>query len=256
LTTPPLFDLSKATGVFNSIQPKAGRASSPNEIANQIGRKTDLLIPDALATPSEFSGKIKDLMDFRELDEYKTVGSDNIKQTVTLFPTSNPNARQAPINPQAIGMNLATGDLPLTAGNIVINEDEEMPIPAPFSLYYPTVAWPFMTDEGKRYTVVDLGNEPISFPGQDFIGWLMGRKLDRVAALPGFRGWGDPLLGVGAVAPVAIAAIPVFILAPYWGPSLIRTGVKLGTTIMASSLEFVAAVGSAAKDLTKTIVKS
>jgi hypothetical protein len=112
-----------------------------------------------------------------------------------------------------------------------------------------------MTNEGKRYTVIDLGNEEISFPGQDFIGWIMGRKLDRVAALPGFRGWGDPLLGVGAIAPVAIIGIPVFLLAPYWGPSLIRTGVKLGTTIVTSGMEFVAAVGTAAKDLTKTIVK-
>ena len=228
---------------------------SPEKVADGIGDLTDDWIPDKVYSPKQVTKKVMDWLGADDLPEYEAVGSDNIKQTVTLLPTDNPNARRAPLDPTTLSFQLATDDLPLTAGSIYIDGDEEKSIPAPFSLYYPTVAWPFMTDEGKRYTVIDLGNEPIDFPGRDWVGLLLRRKLDKVAALPGFRGWGDPLLGVGAVAPLVVVAIPVVYFAPLWGPSLAATGVKLGKTVWTQGLQFVNSVRKAAGDIAESFVK-
>jgi len=89
----------------------------------------------------------------------------------------------------------------------------------PYSLYYPSALWPFTTEEGKRYTVMDLAEEPIEsdwFGTKPWIEWATDVKYDKVGALPGFRKWGDKALGMTALAPVVGAGIVAFITWPFW----------------------------------------
>ncbi len=283
---PPLFQA--VTDGFEGISEITGALdidigdafSSPSNMTKALSKGIDNTI---LAYAGDWDSEIKSYMDRKlgifDLDEYETIGRDSIKQGVTILPTDQPHSRMANQlgRPWEDDWTLVAADLSVTdveydfpsiadisaaiaSGEDIPGPDRESstslkPIIAPFSLYYPSVAWPFMTDEGKRYTVEDLGNEPIDLPAGDWIGWIMGRKLDRVAALPGFRIWGDPLLGIGASIPVAIVAIPLIITAPRWGQSLGTSLGAAGTAFVTSSAEILGAIGGGLAATGKALVK-
>jgi len=45
-------------------------------------------------------------------------------------------------------------------------------VPGPFSLYYPSALWPYQTEEGARYTVMDLAEEPIESDWMGLRPWV------------------------------------------------------------------------------------
>jgi hypothetical protein len=93
----------------------------------------------------------------------------------------------------------------------------ESSVYGPFSRYTPSAIWPYMREDGRRYTAMDLANEPIE---SDFIGTkplvelALNRRLDRVGAIPGFRYWGDVALGLGPLTVLTVGGIAAYFLVP------------------------------------------
>ncbi|MBT93196.1 MAG: hypothetical protein CMA60_00010 [Euryarchaeota archaeon] len=107
-------------------------------------------------------------------------------------------------------------------------------INGPYSLYFPSALWPYTTEEGKRYTVMDLAEEPIEsdwLGTKPWIEWATDVKYDKIGALPGFSRWGDAALGAGAIAPVAVVGTVAILTFPRWGPFIVDKTVETGTAI-------------------------
>lgn len=273
---PPLFEAASGiTEITGALDIDIGDAfSSPSNMTKAVSKSLDKIVPGDW--DSEIKSKMDRMLGIYDLDEYSATGRDSIKQGVTILPTDQPRSRMAMefFNPvgSKVGADLniteVEYDFPSIADiSYALAQGEDIPGPereesitqkpilSPFSLYYPSVAWPYMTDEGKRYTVVDLGNEPIDLPAGDWIGWLMGRKLDRVGAIPGFRFWGDPLLGVSAATPTILVSIPILLTAPYWGPPLLQSLGISGKRAFEGSMEILGAVGRGVAATGKALVK-
>ena len=189
-------------------------------------------------------------------------GPGGLKENVSILPLeklrNNPNSRQYNdyLNPFSGAM---ISNPAMIAGNLQISKGgqdiAQKAINGPFSLYYPSALWPFMRDDGKRYTVMDLAEEPIDsewLGTKPWIEWATDRNYDRIGALPGFQKWGDVALGATAAAPIAIVGVIAFFTAPVWGPILTQRVVA--TTVAASkgAAELLVAV----KDGPGNIVKS
>ena len=134
------------------------------------------------------------------------------------------------------------------------NETTTRTVFAPFSIYTPTVLWPYTSNDGSRYTVHDFANTPLE---SDFLGAkpivevLAGRKLDRYGALPGFAKWGDPLLGTGPVVIGGTAVALLGLTAFLWGPAIGRSLSSTAQSAVYGTIELARAVGSKAKDVAK-----
>jgi hypothetical protein len=141
----------------------------------------------------------------------------------------------------------------MTAGVLSVTKETDdgllqtgISVPGPFSLYYPSALWPYQTGEGARYTVMDLAEEPIE---SDWLGlkpwaeWATDTTYDKVGALPGFRLWGDAALGAGAVAPLAVVGLLLFVTAPAWGPVIGGRTIATGRALLDGTKEFTASVG-------------
>lgn len=231
--------------------------------------------------PGDWDSEMKGYMDKKlkigKPDEYNVSANQNLKQGVTILPNDSDYTHSAfnifkPLPPVIGSLEITEFDpdypsifeiseavakgeeIPTVSFS---EETTNKPILAPFSLYYPSVAWPFATEEGKRYTVLDLGNEEIDdFTGKEWIEWMAGRKYDKYAALPGYRFWGDPVLGMGATAPVIVVGGLAVITFPFWGPSLGVTATKLVATMVAKSTQLVSAVVKTSGELAKSFGKS
>lgn len=118
------------------------------------------------------------------------------------------------------------------AGILEMNKEDRRSravVNGPFSLYYPSALWPFTTTEGKRYTVMDLAEEPIEsdwFGTKPWLEWATDVKYDKVGALPGFRNWGDAALGMTAMAPLVGAGVVAFITWPFWSKFILTQSKK------------------------------
>ena len=134
------------------------------------------------------------------------------------------------------------------------NETTTRTVFAPFSIYTPTVLWPYTSDDGNRFTVHDFANTPLE---SDFLGAkpivevLAGRKLDRYGALPGFAKWGDPLLGTGPVLIGGTAAALLGLTACFWGPAIAQRAAATAKSAVFGTLELAGAVGGKLKDVAK-----
>ena len=125
----------------------------------------------------------------------------------------------------------------ISGGSIDIEGDgiAAQPVFAPFSTLYPTALWPWADEDGSRYTVHDLGNEPLE---TDFLGTkpilsiITGRSLDKVGALPGFRFWGDFALGIPPSIFWTGIAVAAAMTAPTWGPYIGTNAAKIGIATM------------------------
>ena len=142
-----------------------------------------------------------------------------------------------------------------TAGTVRITKEQDdgsianvsgFGVRGPFSLYYPSALWPHMTEEGKRYTVMDLADEDIE---SDWMGlkpwaeWATDVKYDKVGALPGFRFWGDASLGATAIAPLVIVAIPIGLSVWAWGPTVGKRILDSWKEAFKGTLEYTFTVG-------------
>lgn len=197
-----------------------------------------------------------------------------IKQNVRLLPQRkrdeftrhfadyfDPNSPDMLLNPAmtagVLSVTKETEELVLENGIPVFGQDGKpiyetrilqtgISVPGPFSLYYPSALWPYQTEEGARYTVMDLAEEPIE---SDWLGlkpwaeWATDTTYDKVGALPGFRLWGDAALGAGAVAPLAVVGLLLFVTAPAWGPVIGGRTIATGRALLDGTKEFTASVG-------------
>lgn len=187
-----------------------------------VPQKADALLPHSIIpndylAPGDLQAELEDTLGFdRREREVSIVESGGIPNTVTLIPGANDPA----FGKRSMWNMFAEDGLRLNNGYTELEGDRST-IFAPFSTYYPTSMWPYSSRDGTRYTVHDLGNEPID---SDFLGTkplveiMMGRKLDKVGALPAFSKWGDIALGVPpTILYVGLGALGV-ITAPSWFP--------------------------------------
>ena len=143
-----------------------------------------------------------------------------------------------------------------TAGSVRITKEQDdgsianvsgFGVKGPFSLYYPSALWPHMTEEGRRYTVMDLADEDIE---SDWMGlkpwaeWATDVKYDKVGALPGFQYWGDASLGATAIAPLVIVAIPIGLSVWAWGPTIGKRILDSWKEVFKGTLEYTFTVGN------------
>ena len=108
------------------------------------------------------------------------------------------------------------------------------PIYGPFSKFTPTALWPWQTKEGARMTAAELAEVPLD---GDWLGTkpiaeaVLGQKLDKVGGMPGYRFYGDAVLG----APIIGGGVLLVLASPLWipvvsaiGTSLLGSAVSLG----------------------------
>lgn len=170
------------------------------------------------AIPGDQESTIRSVVGYGDERQYGPGRRFN-KEHVGLFPNNNPNSEFA-----GDGLNNRAA----YAGTMTIEKagtEVQVAVPGRFSMYYPSVAWPFVREDGRRYTVLDLAEEPIEsnwLGTKPWIEYLTDTKLDRMGALPGFRTWGDVSLGGLAMAPVVIVGGVAILLA---GPALKQAGV-------------------------------
>ena len=203
--------------------------NTPSEIASAIGDieiyDTNIydIIPNTTGLGSETQVRraIESALGFdRRENEVDIVEGDNIPEQVTL----NPFANDPAFKQRTLWNMLGEDGVQLTSGYTELNGNES-PIFAPFSTYFPTSMWPYTAPDGGRYTVHNLANEPIE---SDFLGTkpiveiLMGRKLDKVGALPAFSVWGDIALGAPPVAGWLALGVLGFFTAEFWLPPILR----------------------------------
>jgi hypothetical protein len=139
---------------------------------------------------------------------------------------------------------LATDDGALYSGTTELQGDETS-IFAPFSIYFPTAMWPYSSETGNRYTVHDLAEESIE---SDWLGTkplveiAMGRKLDKIGALPAYAYWGDIALGTPPTILWGGIAVIATLTSGLWAPPLgLRIG-ALSTAITTGFAGFGAAI--------------
>ena len=183
------------------------------------GKADDMLphsyIPNDILAPGDLEDTLEEAMGFdRREREVSIVESGGIPNTVTLIPGANDPA----FGKRSLWNMFAEDGLRLNNGYTELEGDRST-IFAPFSTYYPTSMWPYSSRDGTRYTVHDLGNEPID---SDFLGTkplvesMMGRKLDKVGALPAFSKWGDIALGAPPTILYAGLGTLAVVTAPSW----------------------------------------
>ena len=91
------------------------------------------------------------------------------------------------------------------------------PIYAPFSKFTPTALWPWQTSDGGRMTAAELAETPLE---GDWLGTkpiaeaVVGQRLNKVGAIPGYRFVGDLALAT----PLILSGIVVVASAPIWTP--------------------------------------
>ena len=202
---------------------------TPSDIAAAIGDieiyDTNIydVIPNTTGLGSEGQVRraIESALGFdRRENEVDIVEGDNIPEQVTL----NPFANDPAFKQRTLWNMLGEDGVQLTSGYTELNGNESA-IFAPFSTYFPTSMWPYTAPDGGRYTVHNLANEPIE---SDFLGTkpiveiLMGRKLDKVGALPAFSVWGDIALGAPPVAGWLAVGVLGFFTAEFWLPPILN----------------------------------
>jgi hypothetical protein len=228
-------------------------------LGEQLGEWSDWAILDEVMNPEEvsawFKGKMKDNLGFHRTERAtRMLRPEQITQTVTILPTSNGGAEKKNMFDMLAedGFESITNAKPTFGSKQTLTSPYEQSqgqeeilsadqLIAPFSKYTPTILWPFTTSEGNRYTVHDLGEESLSFPGKGFAEYALGKELDQVGALPGFNQWGDSLLGAG---PVVIGGGTVLLLgltAPVWAPAISQTAIRLTKTTLIKGRQITSA---------------
>ena len=205
-------------------------------------------IPDWALAEGELKEYMEGLLGFdRRENEVAIRQGNNISEQVTVFGSSDPAMKKRTM------WNMLWEDGDLFSGETQLEDDDPDSILAPFSLYFPTSMWPYSTNVGSRYTVHDLGNEPIE---SDFLGTkplveiAMGRKLDKVGALPAFSKWGDIALGT----PPTLVWTGMLLLAGFtfytWAPPI---GKAVGGTATAFATGMAEIGYATAKGIRKAI---
>jgi hypothetical protein len=247
------------------------------------------LIPDKVKDSTEvsswFEDKMKDNLELYKMErETRMIRPSGMPQQITILPTASGDERKRNIFDllEEDAVDVITEAKPVFGRREILRSPYELqapaddslfadpfqaegeqraslsevlesdPIIAPFSRYTPTVLWPFSTDNGERYTVHDLGEEELDFPGKPIAEYALGRELDKFGALPGFHMWGDPLLGVAPVAIGGGTALIVGATAWMWGPAIVNRATVLAKTTAFSLIELGSAVLSKAKDIAKS----
>lgn len=252
-----------------TVSGKYGIMNVPANIAEAIGDFEafgydvyDILTGDDWGTQSRTEKTIERMLGFDRAERGILVNNPNdIPNQVTLLPIDNDISRA--IGRRSIWNIFEEEGLKMTSGTIEeptfsftdpYNETTTRTIFAPFSIYTPTVLWPYASNDGSRYTVHDFANTPLE---SDFLGAkpivevLAGRKLDRYGALPGFSKWGDPLLGTGPVLIGGTAVALLGLTAFLWGPAIGRSLASTAQSAVFGTLELAKSVGSKAKDVAK-----
>ena len=243
-------------------------------LGDKVGSWTDNLIPDTVMNPTEvsswFEDQMKDNLQLYKMErETRMIRPSGMPQQITILPTVSGDERKRNIFDllEQDAVDVLTEAEPVFGRREILRSPYEMSdagsltpqdevhqanaVIAPFSRYTPTVLWPFSTDSGERYTVHDLGEENLDFPGKPIAEYALGRELDRVGALPGFHMWGDPLLGVAPVAIGGGTALIIGATAWMWGPAIVNRTVVLAKATTFGLLELGTAVLSKAKDIAK-----
>ena len=258
--------LSQTSGSLEDAAGKLIPITDDYWLGDKVGLWTDYLIPDAAMDPDEVSSWFEDQMNtslglHRMERETRMIRPSGMPQQITILPTVSGDERKRNIFDllEEDAVDVITEAEPVFGRREILRTpyDTEFngqsdPIIAPFSRYTPTVLWPFSTDSGERYTVHDLGEEDLDFPGKPFAEYALGRELDQVGALPGFHLWGDPLLGVAPVAIGGGTALIVGATAWMWGPAIANRAATLAKATTYGLLELGSAVFGKVKDITKS----
>lgn len=247
-----------------------GIFAAPLNVAEAIGKieigGVDIydVIPNdtGYGSKNQIKNKIEGWLGFDRREREIVVNNPNdIPNQVTLLPIDNDINRA--IGRRSIWNMFEEEGVKMTSGTIEEpsfswggsnNETTTRTVFAPFSIYTPTVLWPYASNDGSRYTVHDFANTPLE---SDFLGAkpivevLAGRKLDRYGALPGFAKWGDPLLGTGPVVIGGTAVALLGLTAFLWGPAIGRSLASTAQSAVFGTLELAKSVGSKAKDVAK-----
>jgi hypothetical protein len=269
--------LSQTTDTIETASAKllpAGDSDKAYWLGDKVGAWTDF-IPDDLpgwGSPSEVSEWFKETMQeqlglHRMERSTRMVRPGNIAQQVTILPTAEgvPEKRNIFAMLEEDAFESIANAEPIFGSRQTLTSPYEQsegkgellnttPILAPFSKYTPTILWPFTTEEGTRYTVHDLGEEEISFPGKPFVEYALGKELDQVGALPGFPIWGDSLLGAGPILVGGSAAALLFFTSWAWGPAIVNTGRSLVTKTVFGVKEIAVATKDGLTNIGKAFV--
>jgi len=263
--------LSQTTNSIESASSKLIPDGGEYWLGDKLGQWSDWLISDALKSPTEVSKWFEDEMTDK-LELYRTqrptrmVRPSNIVQQVTILPVkgSGPKKRSIFEMLEEDAIESIMDAEPLFGSRQTLTspyEQEQLgesvlrnstPIIAPFSKYTPTFMWPYTTQEGARYTVHDLGEEELSFPGKSFAEYALGKELDQVGALPGFPVWGDSLLGLG---PILIGGSAILILT-LAGPALVPGIGKIAGSLVKQTATGLKEIGVATTEGLKKVAKA
>ena len=247
----------------------SGIMDVPSDIAAAIGDFEafgydvyDILTGDNWGTETKTKNTIERMLGFDRAEREVIVNNPNdIPNQITLLPIDNDINRA--IGRRSIWNIFEEEGLKMTSGTIEepsfsftdgYNETTTRTVFAPFSIYTPTVLWPYTSNDGTRFTVHDFANTPLE---SDFLGSkpivevLAGRKLDRYGALPGFAKWGDPLLGTGPVLIGGTAAALLGLTAWFWGPAIAQRAAATAKSAVIGTLELAGAVSGKLKDVAK-----
>ena len=116
------------------------------------------------------------------------------------------------------------------------------PIYGPFSKFTPTALWPWQTKEGARMTAAELAEVPLE---GDWLGTkpiaeaVLGQRLDKVGGIPGFRFYGDAVLGT----PIILGGVLVVLAAPLWIPVVSAIGTSMVNTTLSMGRGIAKAIG-------------
>ena len=116
------------------------------------------------------------------------------------------------------------------------------PIYGPFSKFTPTALWPWQTQEGARMTAAELAEVPLE---GDWLGTkpiaeaVLGQRLDKVGGIPGFRFYGDAVLGT----PIILGGVLVVLAAPLWIPVVSAIGTSMVNTTLSMGRGIAKAIG-------------
>lgn len=116
------------------------------------------------------------------------------------------------------------------------------PIYGPFSKFTPTAIWPWQTKEGARMTAAELAEVPLDgnwFGTKPIAEALIGQELDKVGGLPGYRFYGDAVLGT----PIILGGVLVVLAAPLWIPVVSAVGTTLASSALSMGRGIAKALG-------------
>ena len=219
------------------------------ELKDDLGEIFDYRGPNMrVATPEEiFRGDAgeKVLNDFgaRTAWEFDVNERRNIRDQVSILPV---NADEYNAGMKRSWLDFFDNPT-VQAGILEMNKEGRQSravVNGPYSLYYPSALWPFTTEEGKRYTVMDLAEEPIEsdwFGTKPWIEWATDVKYDKVGALPGFRKWGDTALGMTALAPVVGVGLVAWVTFPFWSRMVVREGARITSAVVNAGQTIISA---------------